>query len=349
MHLLYPPYGSCRNSLHSHVINQQSHEGIATVNIFIPEINRGTVTDDAGYYELKNVPEGRFKIQFSHIGFTTVINTCKTGAEAKELNMALRPSFFKADEIIITAPTYTAPEQTAYNITMIRPERMNTTGTITLTETLTEAAGINQLTAGIGIAKPVIRGLSGNRILTIINGFRFDNQQWQDEHGLGLSDIGVGRIEIIKAPALLLYGSDALGGVINLIDEKPAPYGQTVGDYNLKLYSNTIGATSDLGLRGSKESMQWNVRLGVQSNADYYAANNSRVPNTRFNGLDLKSGLGFIKDKFVSNWNYHTSLYQIGVVELEELLNGKKEERFEREMEGPHHTVNYHLLYLQWA
>ena len=55
----------------------------------------------------------------------------------------------------------------------------------------------------------------------LLSGLRFDNQQWQDEHGLGLSQIGIDRVEVIKGPASLLYGSDAIGGVINIIEEKP--------------------------------------------------------------------------------------------------------------------------------
>ena len=62
--------------------------------------------------------------------------------------------------------------------------------------------GISQLTTGPAISKPVIRGLYGNRVLAVLSGLKFDNQQWQDEHGLGLNDVGIDRIEVIKGPGI---------------------------------------------------------------------------------------------------------------------------------------------------
>lgn len=76
------------------------------------------------------------------------------------------------------------------------------------------------LTSGIAISKPVIRGLYGNRILVLLAGLKFDNQQWQEEHGLGLSSFGLSKVELIKGPIGILYGTEAIGGIVNLIEEK---------------------------------------------------------------------------------------------------------------------------------
>ena len=79
------------------------------------------------------------------------------------------------------------------------------------------------------------------RILAILSGLRFDNQQWQDEHGLGLNDMGIDRVEVIKGSSGLLYGSEAIGGALNIIEEVPAKPGTKVGDVNTRLFSNTYG------------------------------------------------------------------------------------------------------------
>ena len=118
---------------------------------------------------------------------------------------------------------------------------MRASGAFNLSDALAKLPGVNQLTTGVGISKPVIRGLYGNRVLAIISGLRFDNQQWQDEHGLGLTDMGVDRVEIIKGPASVLYGSDAMGGVLNVIEEKPAAVGAIARDLNAQLFSTTYG------------------------------------------------------------------------------------------------------------
>ena len=92
------------------------------------------------------------------------------------------------------------------------------TGSQTLSEALSSLPGISQLTTG-PISKPVIRGLYGDRIQVNVAGLKLEDQQWEDEYGLGLSDIGVERVELIKGPASVMFGPDAEGGVINLIEE----------------------------------------------------------------------------------------------------------------------------------
>src|ERR1043165_6091100 len=113
-------------------------------------------------------------------------------------------------------------------------------GAFNIIDALAKLPGVTQLSTGVAISKPVIRGLYGSRVLAVLSGLKFDNQQWQDEHGLGLGDIGINRVEIIKGPASLLYGSDAVGGILNIIEEKPAAPGTKEADINSGIYTNTL-------------------------------------------------------------------------------------------------------------
>ncbi len=321
---------------------------IDRVSIFIPELKIGTYTDSAGEYELAHLPAGNFAIEYSHLGYGTVVRTVDLKGEQIKRDVMLSISPIQMKEIVVTAPYATLPEETPYEIAAISEKEIQYSGATTMTEAMTHIAGVSQLSTGDGIAKPVIRGLHGNRILTVIEGFRFDNQQWQDEHGLGLSGMGLNSVEMLKGPASLLYGADALGGVLNLVDEKPAPIGTTVSDYNVRLDENTLGLNTDVGIKGSTDQYYWKLRLGGDSHADYLDGNNARVPNTRFNGLNLKTNFGVIRKKLVSNFNYHFSSYQFGVVEQNEgEKKNTEEERFGREMEEAYHGVNYHLLTTQ--
>jgi outer membrane receptor for ferrienterochelin and colicin len=90
-----------------------------------------------------------------------------------------------------------------------------------VSDAVAKLPGVSQLTTGVGISKPVIRGLYGNRVQVNTLGLRFDNQQWQDEHGLGVGTDGVDRVEVIKGPAALQYGSEAIGGVLNILEPPP--------------------------------------------------------------------------------------------------------------------------------
>ena len=91
-----------------------------------------------------------------------------------------------------------------------------------LLQRLSYEQGIDKISLGNGIAKPVIRGLSFNRLLLYQYGTRIDNQPWDDRHDMGINENGVDKVEVIKGPAALIYGADAMGGALIFTDEKPA-------------------------------------------------------------------------------------------------------------------------------
>ena len=143
--------------------------------------------------------------------------------------------------ITITAFKEKPAEKNAAIITAFSLDSVNPTGNFNLTDRIAQIPGIDLLGTGPAISKPVIRGSYGNRILMLLNGLKFDNQQWQDEHGLGLSDLGLSKVEIIKGPLGVLYGSEALGGVINLIEEEKPSRGQSASEFGLRFNTNTLG------------------------------------------------------------------------------------------------------------
>ena len=103
-------------------------------------------------------------------------------------------------EVVVTAfkeePAITSP----INILSIKVDSLSRYGNYNLTDLLAKSPGVSMVTTGVAIAKPVIRGLYGNRVLVLLSGLKFDNQQWQEEHGLGLSDLGLQKVELIKGP-----------------------------------------------------------------------------------------------------------------------------------------------------
>jgi iron complex outermembrane receptor protein len=100
-------------------------------------------------------------------------------------------------------------------------------------------------------------------------------------------------VEVIKGPASLLYGSDAIGGVIDFVKEKPAPVGQIQGDFNTQLYSNSLGAVSNLGVKGTSGHFFWGLRGGGKTNADYLQGGGTFVPNSRFSEWSFKGNAGY--------------------------------------------------------
>jgi iron complex outermembrane recepter protein len=181
---------------------------------------------------------------------------------------------------------------TSRNISAITNTEMRERGAQTLSDALSGLPGVSQLTTG-AISKPVIRGVYGNRILINVAGVKLQDQQWEDEHGLGLSDVGVERVELIKGPASLIFGSEAMGGVVHIIGESLPDPGTTKQDLNLKMFSNTYGVGLDYGFKKAAKNI-FMVRGGVESHADYSDGNGNRIPGFVYvSGSILKKRIRF--------------------------------------------------------
>src|ERR1044072_2992429 len=126
-------------------------------------------------------------------------------------------------DVTVTSYREEPVTQTSLLITPLLIDSLSRFANFNLATMLSGVPGVSMLSTGIGISKPVIRGLYGNRVLVLMAGLRFDNQQWQEEHGLGLSDLGLQKVELIKGPMSVLYGSEAMGGIINLIEGQTPP------------------------------------------------------------------------------------------------------------------------------
>jgi iron complex outermembrane receptor protein len=246
--------------------------------------------------------------------------------------------------VVVSGVRPSAINETSMNISSLPVAKMKQSGAINISDALAKLPGINQLNTGPAISKPVIRGLYGNRVLAVLSGLKFDNQQWQDEHGLGLTEVGIDRIEVIKGPASLLYGSEAIGGILNIIEEQPNLPGIRSGDINVGLFSNTLGFSADIGIKNATQKRNWSIRGGINSNADYTDGNNNRIVNSRFSGYYLKASLGFSKKNWSSINHFHSSLDNFGFITEDNSNSFPNDGRLSRGMEGPHHEVLLNIL-----
>ncbi|MBX2906686.1 MAG: TonB-dependent receptor [Taibaiella sp.] len=227
---------------------------------------------------------------------------------------------------------------TSLNIEPYSLQKIDERTPYNLSDGLAKIPGIWQMTTGNAISKPVIRGLYGNRILILLSGNRFGNQQWQDEHGLGLSQIGIDRVEVIRGPVSLLYGSEAMGGAVNIIEEVPRDSGLT-GDAGTRLYSNTMGTLTDAGIAWRRGNTWLRARAGAETHTDYSDGNDTRVLNSRNSGYYGKLGMGWRRGRWTQENSYNFSYNQFGFI-----LDGlntffSADERRSRAYGGPHHNV----------
>lgn len=242
-------------------------------------------------------------------------------------------------QVVITGLKEVETTQTVMDVVTMNATDMKREGSFNVADGLARLPGVTQLSTGPAISKPVIRGLYGNRILVLLSGLRFDNQQWQDEHGLGLSDIGVDRVEIIKGPMAVLYGTDAVGGLINVIEEGRASEDKLLVDFNTRFHSNTMGTLTDVGIRGKRNNKWWRARIGGESHADYGDGSNVRALNSRSQGYYFKGTLGIQNRNLVSENTYHFSMNDYGFI-MNDILDFMDEDaRYTRKLNGPFHRV----------
>lgn len=325
------------------IIGKITSEGnlpLVGATVFVPDMNKGTVSNNNGQFELTNLPSGKIKVQISYIGYSNRIETVDLRGNEVELNVSLTQTSIEAEEIVVSGGYNSTQHENAVKIDVLKLD-LHAKVTPNFAEILTQVPGVDMISKGNGVSKPVIRGLSINDILILNNGVRFENYQYSSHHPLGIDEFGIDNIEIIKGPASLLYGSDAIGGVINFIKEKPASLGSIVGDYNVQLFSNTQGLTNNLGIKGASKNLFGGIRIGKKSNADFLQGGGDYVPNSRFNEMSLKANAGFTDKIGTFKLYYDYNNQKLGLVEDEaiEMIveRGRKNAIF-------YQDLNTHLL-----
>ncbi|WP_284653794.1 TonB-dependent receptor [Flavobacterium terrisoli] len=331
---------SAQNKI-SGTVSDKDNKPLSNVIVSIPEIHKETITNDSGNYTLNNLPTGNFKIVFSFIGYTTQTISVTIAEKETAFNITLEESITHMDEVIVSTAFNKLQSQNVMKVEHQSLKALQQKGAATLIEGLATIPGVSQVSTGTSIGKPVIRGLSGNRVLVYSQGVRLENQQFGEEHGLGLNDAGVESVEVIKGPASLLYGSDALGGVLYFNPEKFANAGDFKVDFGQRFFSNTLGSNSTLGLKTSTEHWKFLVRGSYNTHGDYQISDGDRVTNTRFNESDLKAGIGYSNSSFSSVLRYNFNQLDLGIPE-----EGIAEQSTSHSTLYPKQGVDNHILSL---
>ncbi|MER3317420.1 MAG: TonB-dependent receptor [Allomuricauda sp.] len=327
-----------QNTLSGKIIDAESSEPLDQVSVYIPQLENGAVTDENGNYTLKNLPEGTYKLVISYIGFETYSTSLQINLGSNLFDYQMTPSAIEMDEVVLSTPFHKLQRENVMKVEQKSMEELKQQGGITLSEGITNIPGVSSVSTGVGIGKPVIRGLSFNRVLVYTQGVRLENQQYGGEHGLGLNDAGISSVEVIKGPASLLYGSDALGGVLYLNPEKFEQSGETSGDINMRYFTNTLGYNANAGFKTSGDKLKFLVRGAYASNADYETGDGTSVTNSRFNEADLKTGLAYQASKFKTELRYNYNTSELGIPEEIGVQNN------DRDPLEPYQELTTHIL-----
>lgn len=345
-------FASTLVNLKGKVTDANTHEELPGATIYIPDLKIITSTNDHGEFTLQNIPsKGKFLLEARFVGYKTfskIIDFTST----EHLQITLEPSVIEGAEIVITGSPFSSNNKTnSLSIIGLNKQKLMQAGSGNIIDAISKIPGVSQVTTGGAVSKPVIRGLGYNRVLTMVDGAREEAQQWGDEHGANVDQFSAARIEILKGPASLLYGSDALGGVINILDDIIPPTGETHGDFT-STYSTNNGLTaSSLMLQGNDNGLVYRGRASYK-NAFGFGYKSAVVPNSGFNEMDFNGMIGLNK-----SWGYsHLTLSRfntnIGLVENGPDVDGNfvdedgnvitKIEASKRELDLPQQNINHY-------
>lgn len=337
--------------LSGNVYDASTGQTLPGANLFIPELQSGAACDNYGSFSLSSLPKGKFKLRASFIGYETAIIDLIISRDTL-VHLHLYPSAVQANEIVITGGRPSAQHENAIKIESISSGKINKASSPTLVGSLSVVPGVDMIGRGEGVVTPVIRGLSTSNILMLNNGFRMENYQFSDHHPYLVDGAGIDRVEIIKGPASLLYGSDAIGGVINIVPEEPAVPSNLEGIADLKYYSNTQGISGSIGLKGTNNKWSWGFNGSGKNHADYLQGNGEYVPNSRFNAASAKAFTGHTGSRSTTRIGYEYQKQQLGMAEDEALPliteRGRKTEIWYQDLDHHFLSARTKLYYDRW-
>jgi iron complex outermembrane receptor protein len=282
-----------RNSLSGQVVDAATRSGIPGASVYIHDQKRGTVCDEAGHFHISNLAPGNHLVEVSHVGYGTITENLIVNGDVIR-NFSLSHAILENNEVIITGVSAaTQIRRSPAPVSIIRRTELVRTVSTNLVDALSRKPGVSQLSTGPAVSKPFIRGLGYNRILIINDGVRQEGQQWGDEHGIEVDEYSVSKVEILKGPASLMYGSDALGGVINIITHVPVTEGTIKGNLisNYQTNNKLRGVGGNIG--GNKNGFNWNLFGTYKAAADYTNQYDGRVFNSKFTEKNAGGYIGY--------------------------------------------------------
>ena len=167
----------------------------------------------------------------------------------------------KLSEVVVTGLTGSQKlKQSPSPVSIISPRQLEAQPSTNIIDAIAHQPGISQVTTGSGISKPVIRGLGYNRVVVVNDGIRQEGQQWGDEHGIEVDPYSVHSVEILKGPASLMYGSDAMAGVIIFHSSPTLPMGDMRANVSTGYQTNNGLFDYSLNFAGNKAGFVWDSR-----------------------------------------------------------------------------------------
>ena len=283
-------------SLSGQVMSADDGAPLPGVDVVLPALGRGAVTDAEGHFEIDGLAPDVYAVAFSHIGFSRVERTVDLASGDVRLTVEMEPAVLEVEEVTVLADQAQARLTVAtQSVETLQAQELEEVRGQTLGATLEGLPGVTTLNTGPSISKPVVRGLHSERVLVLNDGVRQEGQQWGGEHAPEIDPFAAERIQVIKGAAGVEYGVGAIGGVIR-IEPRDLPERPGVGGLvNLNAFSNSLQGAGSALVEGALRSVPG---LGWRVQGSFRKAGDARTPdyvlgNTAFEERNGSAALGY--------------------------------------------------------
>ncbi|MBQ9260571.1 MAG: TonB-dependent receptor [Prevotella sp.] len=222
------------------------------------------------------------------------------------------------NEVTVTGVTGdTKLKHATVPVSIIAPQLLRSKAATNIIDAISHQPGISQLTTGGSISKPIIRGLGYNRVVVMSEGVRQEGQQWGDEHGVEVDGSSINSVEILKGPASLMYGSDAMAGVVILHPQPTLPEGEMKANVSTEYQTNNGLFAYNLSMAGNQKGFVWNARFSDKMAHAYKNKYDGYVPGSQFRERAGRLMLGVNKSWGHSRLTWTSYHLTPGIVEGE--------------------------------
>ena len=308
-----------QSTLKGIVRDKETGDSLLGAIIYFPDLKLSSLSKADGSFYINQLPRIKTLIQISLIGYQSYIQQIDL-SKTDSFIVNLESAHIESNEVVVTGVSKaTEMKLNPLPIVLIDSKYLQENSSTNIIEAMNKVAGIQSVNTGPNVSKPFIRGLGYNRILTLFDGVRQESQQWGDEHGIEMDQYLIDKIEIVKGPASLIYGSDALAGVVNLLPENNVPEGQIKGSVQSNYQSNNKLYALSANIIGTINKWQFGMRATQKAATDYKNKLDGRVYNTGFEEKNVNLHFGTTR-----RWGYshvNASIYN----NLQEIPDGSRD------------------------
>jgi len=321
--------------------------------------NKHTITNEEGFFLIEHVLSGKYELSINLLGYEAYVKTVIVEDKDVELNIPLTLSTQSISEVEVHENLLEHfHEEDVIVSKEITKEYLTENRENSLMQTLKKVPGLNAMSIGSGQSKPIIRGLGFNRISVVQNGVKHGGQEWGRDHGLEIDQYNINEVKIIKGAGSLLYGSDAIGGVIDIQPNTIQKVNSFSGDVNLLAETNNNLFGVSAGVQARKQKWFYGARFTYRDYADYkvptdqinydsyiFYLDDNNLRNTAGREVDGAFNFGVITEKYknetsISNVNSKGGFFA-NAHGLEVRTSQIDYDSSNRDIDLPYYTVNH--------